>query len=962
MGKAGALGHNRQMPDLVPIAPLPAGLADFVAMRLARLDERCAELGCLAPSGEFRSLLARALLVSDFVHERLLADPTAWPDRERDAADPRGPGARFPAEWPLPDDAQAAQSLRRWRANESLRLVLRDVGGLDPLEATLAQCTELAEVGIERALAQLEPGFAQRLGTPRGPDGAPQRLAVIGMGKLGGGELNFSSDIDLVFAFGEAGQCDGPRELANEDYFLRLGQRLIQLLGEVTADGFAFRVDMRLRPFGSAGRLALSLAAMDQYYQREGRDWERYAWIKARPVAGDRVVGATLVEGLKPFMFRRYFDYTAFDGLREMKRLIDAEVTRRELADHIKLGPGGIREIEFIVQLVQLVRGGREPALRVPALQPALAAAAAGGHLDPELAGTLLAAYRFLRRVENRLQMRRDEQVHALPEDPFERARLAAGLGFADYDALLATLDAHRARVSEAFSRTLDGGRVAPASSGVIHDWSTAWQALLAGSDDAPAPPFGPAWPALRAYADAVREETRLRPRVDRLLPQLLAAAAQVADPDTALARILGLLRAIAGRPAYLALLDEQRGARERLLWVCARSAFLAERVTAHPLLLDDLLDTRVGRALPDAIALEDELAQRLASADGDAEEEFGALHELKQSTLFRLGLAWLDARMGADELSTRLATLADVIVRQVLALALRDTVAAHGRLAADRDGLLVLGYGSLGGAELGFASDLDLVFVYEAVLAAQSSDGARPLEGSRWFARVAQRVVHWLTTPARSGRLYEADTRLRPDGSKGLLVTSLDAYAEYQRERAWLWEHQALVRARPICGDAALAGQFDAIRAQVLAQAREPAALRAEVVSMRERWRAQLDRSDERCYDLKQGRGGLVDLEFLVQSLVLGGAARHPEVLGATRTPALLARLVAAGQLDGDVATTLVAAHDALLAQALGCTLDSAPRLVPRTHGLAVHAESILIAAASCGLHFEDGRSSDAM
>ncbi len=957
MGKGGGLGHNRVVPSPLPHAPLPTELADFVGGRMARLDERCAEAGCAAPVGAFRDQLAGAVLVSDFVHERLLVDPAAWPRHAHAAADARGPGARFPAQWPLPDDAQAAQALRRWRADESLRLVLRDVAGLDPLETTLAHCTELAEVGIERALAQLEPGFAQRLGTPRGPGGAAQRLAVIGMGKLGGGELNFSSDIDLIFAFGEAGQCDGPRGLANEDYFLRLGQRLIQMLGEVTADGFAFRVDMRLRPFGSAGRLALSLAAMEQYYQREGRDWERYAWIKARPVAGDRAVGATLVEELKPFVFRRYFDYTAFDGLREMKRLIDAEVTRRELADHVKLGPGGIREIEFIVQLVQLVRGGREPALRVPALQPALAAATAAGHLDADGAAALLAAYRFLRRVENRLQMRRDEQVHALPEDAFERARLAAGLGYPDYAALLADIDGHRARVAGAFARTLDGGRTEATGSGASQDWATVWQALLAGGNEPPASPFGAAWPALRAWADAVRDEARLRPRVDRLLPQLLAAATRVADPDTALARVLALLRAVAGRPAYLALLDEQRGARERLLSVCARSAFLAERVTAHPLLLDDLLDTRVGRALPDAAGLAAELAQRLAAAAGDAEEEFGALHELKQSTLFRLGLAWLDGRLGADELSLRLAILADVIVRQVLALALRDTVAAHGRLARERDGLLVLGYGSLGGAELGFASDLDLVFVYDATLAAATSDGARPLEGTRWFARVAQRVVHWLTTPARAGRLYEADTRLRPDGSKGLLVTSLDAYAEYQRERAWLWEHQALVRARALCGDAALAAEFARIRAQVLALQREPGALRAEVVAMRERWRAQLDRSDGRRFDLKQGRGGLVDLEFLLQARVLESAARHPDLLGATRTADLLQRVSAAGLLGADGAARLLAAHDALLAQALACTLDQAPRVVPRGAELAAHADAVVAASAACGLDYSTAR-----
>ena len=852
----------------------------------------------------------------------------------------------------MPDDAQAAQALRRWRADESVRLVLRDVGGLDSLEATLTQCTELAR-RLERALAQLEPGFAQRLGTPRGPDGAPQRLAVIGMGKLGGGELNFSSDIDLVVRIrrgravrraaraGERGLLPAPGAAPDPD----AGR------GH-PADGFVFRVDMRLRPFGSAGRLALSLAAMEQYYQREGRDWERYAWIKARPVAGDRAVGATLVASSSPSCSGATLDYTAFDGLREMKRLIDAEVTRRELADHVKLGPGGIREIEFMVQLAQFVRGGREPALRAPALQPALAAAAA----------------------------RRATSIRNFPARCWRRTASCAGSRTGCRCA--ATSRCTRCRKTPSSARDSPRGSALPTttpcwrcSMRTARAWPRPSRARSTAAAPRPRVRRGPrlgrgmagagrgrgarrrqrrsARPGRRcAPTPSVRDEARLRPRVDRLLPQLLAAAAQAADPDAP--RCARVLRLVAGAGCTLALLDEQRGARERLLSVCARSAFLAGRVTAHPLLLDDLLDTRVGRALPDAAALAAELAQRLAAADGDAEEEFGALHELKQSTLFRLGLAWLDGRIAADELSMRLATLADVIVHQVLALALRDTVAAHGRIAPDRDGLLVLGYGSLGGAELGFASDLDLVFVYDAGLAARSSDGARPLEGARWFARVAQRVVHWLTTPARAGRLYEADTRLRPDGSKGLLVTSLDAYAEYQRGRAWLWEHQALVRARAICGDPALAGRFALVRAQVLAQARDPAALRAEVVSMRERWRTQLDRSDARRFDLKQGRGGLVDLEFLVQARVLESAARHPDLVAGTRTPALLRQLAAAQSLEPATTEELVAAHDALLAQALACTLDDAPRVVPRTPELAAHADAVLAAAAGLRARFQ--------
>ena len=659
------------------------------------------------------------------------------------------------------------------------------------------------------------------------------------------------------------------------------------------------------------------------------------------------------MEELKPFVFRRYLDYTAFDGLREMKRLIDAEVARRELADHVKLGPGGIREIEFMVQLVQLVRGGREPALRAPALQPALAAAAAAGHLDPELAGTLLAAYRFLRRVENRLQMRRDEQVHALPED-----------------ALRARAPRRGARLCR-LRRPAGGARRASRAGGRGLREHARWRARR-GPGVRRGPRLGDGMAGAGRGRGARRRQRRsARPgRRCALTPTPCATRHACARAWTACCRSCWPRRRWQRNPIPRLRARWPCCARSpavRPTWPCStssaarasacsrsapRSAFLAGRVTAHPLLLDDLLDTRVGRALPDAAALAAELAQRLAAADGDAEEEFGALHELKQSTLFRLGLAWLDGRIAADELSMRLAALADVIVHQVLALALRDTAAAHGRIAPDRDGLLVLGYGSLGGAELGFASDLDLVFVYDAGLAAAASDGARPLEGTRWFARVAQRVVHWLTTPARAGRLYEADTRLRPDGSKGLLVTSLDAYAEYQRERAWLWEHQALVRARDLRRRHARRTLCHGARAGAGAGARSGGAARRGGLDARalEDATGSLRRGAVRP---QAGRGGLVDLEFLVQARVLEAAARHPGVVEGTRTPALLRLLSTAQFFDPATTESLVAAHDALLGQALACTLDDAPRVVPRTPELAAHAGRVLAAAAACGLDF---------
>jgi glutamate-ammonia-ligase adenylyltransferase len=903
---------------------------------LERLDLARTEAGLAALDDVARARLRPVFAASEFAAATLCDDPRLvevalgpW------LGPPAPPLSRWVHEWPAPDDDTAMRALRRFRRAESTRLVLRDLLGIDDVPATLAGSTALAEACIELALAHLEPAFYARHGTPRLPDGSIQRLVVIGMGKLGGGELNFSSDIDLVFAYAEAGQCEGGRALEFEDFYARLGQRLAQLLGEVTADGFCHRVDLRLRPFGSVGRMALCFAAMEHYYQREGRDWERYAWIKARPVAGDVDGGRRLLAQLAPFVYRRYLDFTAIDGLREMKRLIDAEVARKDLADHIKLGPGGIRELEFMVQLVQLVRGGREPSLRTPSYYAAHDAAVALGHAPVELAAQLREAYDFLRRVENRLQMWRDEQTHELPTGSAARAALARGLGYADWSALAADLARRRSLVAGTFAELLSQG-AAPASAAAC-DWSAAWRAIGEAGAALPAPYGTQATEALAAYARGSARrglDERSRARLDRLLPDFLAACAGAAAPDDALARVLRLLQAVSGRATYLALLDERPAARARVVETFARSAWLAERVVAHPLLLDDLLDARVAGPLPHADALRARMLAVVAEqATGDVEDQLERIHELRHSALFRLALAWLARRLSAGELAARLAGVAEATVAAITEMALADTRRAHGALvdAGHGDGFAVIGYGSLGGAELGFGSDLDLVFVYDGAAAKRVSQGARAIEGQRWYARVAQRVVHWLTTPMRAGTLYAVDTRLRPDGAKGLLVVSLDGFAEYQRERAWTWEHQALVRARAVAGDAAIAAAFEAIRAEILARRRGRAELAAEVVRMRERWRAELDRSDGARMDLKQGRGGSVDLEFLLQFEVLAGAAAAPGLAGPTRTPDLLDALARTGALDAATAQTLHAAHAALLERGLDCTLDGQPRLVPR-------------------------------
>jgi len=915
------------------------GEADLENLVERRLDA----LAAIAPiDATTREALRPLAIVSDFALDVLRRQPALLADRHAFPA--------FPALDPQAPEAAMAL-LRRWRVAASTVLIARDVDSVDGVEATLAGSTRIAEQALQGALRQAEAEFAPRFGSVRDGDGREQRLVVFALGKLGGGELNFSSDVDLVYAYPRGGSSDGTRSLEAEPYFVRLGQRLAQLLHEPSVDGFSHRVDLRLRPFGDSGRLALGFDAMEAYFQREGRDWERYAWLKARPVAGDLAAGDALIEALRPFVYRRYLDFTALDSLREMKAMIEAEVARKDMADDLKRGPGGIREVEFLVQAIQLIRGGREPALRRRGLLPALAALASAGHLPAATAQRLAEAYRFLRRVENRVQMLRDAQEYALPADPLDRLRVARGLGCADAAALDAALRSHRDVVSAEFAAVLGGGaRSAGAAGARAHSGGDAatgaaaaraavltayWQALPDDADprvlaEAGFADISGADEALRRLAaSALRRSLSARALswFDRIVPTLIAQAAASDAPDASLSRGIALLTAIGRRSSYFALLAEQPAALGRLAQVCAGSALLAERLTEHPLLLDELLDVRAAGPLPDPAAIAQEIAAVVPAHD-DAEAALVVLNERRHSVAFRIGLAWRAARIDAVAATRALAALAEAVLAAALRLAQREVERAHGRI--DPGSFAVLGYGSIGAQELGFASDLDLVFVHGADAQA-ISDGARPLDAGRYYLRVAQKLVALLDTPTAGGRLYEVDVRLRPDGAKGLLVVNVESFAAYQRERAWTWEHQALVRMRPLAGDAALLARIDALRAGILTQPRDPVALAKDVAAMRERMRRELDRSDAASFDLKQGEGGLVDLEFALQHAVLRNAGRCPALLAARHSADLLAALADAGVLAAAQARDLIAAHALLVDLSLGCTLDRRPRRVAR-------------------------------
>ncbi|HEY5719920.1 MAG TPA: bifunctional [glutamate--ammonia ligase]-adenylyl-L-tyrosine phosphorylase/[glutamate--ammonia-ligase] adenylyltransferase, partial [Gammaproteobacteria bacterium] len=824
----------------------------------------------------------------------LLAELDASGDLDRAYADGEMAARARAALQGVADDAALAVALRRLRRREMVRIAWRDLAGEAALDETLEELSALADACLATALDLLHGWQCAQSGVPRTAAGDEQRLVVLGMGKLGARELNFSSDIDLVFAYPENHDAAGCR-VACERFFQRLGQRLIQALDAVTADGFVYRVDMRLRPYGSAGPLAMSFGALEEYYQSQGREWERYALIKARPVAGDRAAGERLLELLRPFVYRRYVDFGVFDSLREMKAMINREVRLKELDDDIKRGHGGIREVEFVGQAFQLVHGGREPRLRERGILRVLATLAELGQLPQHAAVQLAAAYDFLRRSENRLQAYADRQTYALPEDAAGRARLAFSMGYDGWDAYAVALAEHRRRVHGDFEQ-LFALPQAENYDEAEHDLIAVWHASL----DAEAAATVLANAGFDQPQEAVELLGGLRQsracrassaagqkRLERLMPLLLGAVGGAEAPTECLRRLVPLLERVALRSAYIALLVENPMALSQLVRLTTASSWIAGRLAQYPLLLDELLDPRTLYRPPDRARLEAELQARLAGVPGDdLEQQMEALRHFKRTNVLRVAAADVVDAIPLMVVSDHLTWIAETVLGGVARIAWDDLVARHGVPGYVVDGeqrqagLGIVAYGKLGGIELGYVSDLDIVFLHDSRGEAQQTDGARQVDNALFFARLAQRIIHILTTLTASGELYPVDTRLRPSGASGLMVSSLEAFARYQHQEAWTWERQALVRARPVAGSAAVAGRFEAIRREVLGQPRERAQLRREVREMREKMRSQLGTSDPAEFDLKQDPGGIADIEFMVQYGTLAWASEHPALL----------------------------------------------------------------------------------
>ncbi|EIJ46595.1 glutamate-ammonia-ligase adenylyltransferase [Herbaspirillum sp. GW103] len=803
-------------------------------------------------------------------------------------------------------------AMRRLRNLIICSLITRDLDGRADLAEVVATMTGFADFAVQTHLAALMQEQIALYGIPVGEEsGRPQEMIVLGMGKLGGGELNVSSDIDLIFVYPEDGDTRaeaGQKSLSNHEFFVRLGKKLIGALAEITADGFTFRVDMALRPNGNSGPLVASFNMVEEYLVRQGREWERYAWTKARALTGTEEDIAALEAISRPFIFRRYLDFGSIDALRSMHGQIRAEVKRQEAlhpdrSNNVKLGRGGIREIEFTSQVFQLIRGGRDPELRDRSTRTTLRTLATKELLAPEVVDQLLEAYTFLRDLEHRLQYLEDAQTHTLPVNPDDLLLVANMMGYADSPALLQELERQRAIVAAQFDAIFadkqsegesEGPTVAVSENDNLEGLTEALRLVGFPEEDIDngARRLHLTWQSPRMQSLPEASRNRLNTVINNCLPLL---AALHYDQLPALGRLLDFLEAIARRAAYLALLTEYPYALQRLVRMIGASGWAATYLTRHPLLLDELLDDRNLKAASDWNAFADTCRRQLASAEGDTERQLDILRELHHAELFRLLAQDLEGDLSVEKLADELSALADVLV-QVTLEAIWQTIAQR-HVEVPR--FAVIAYGKLGGKELGYASDLDVVFLYD------DDDQEAPA----LYAKLAQRFITWMTSHTPAGTLFDIDIALRPDGASGLLVSPLSSFEKYQLNAAWIWEHQALTRARFCAGDAAIGERFEALRERVLRQPRDVNKLEEEVLSMRRRMReAHPNRS--MMFDLKHDEGGMIDIEFMVQYLVLRHACDHPQLTGDIGNIALLKLAAQLGLIDGLLAAEAANAY----------------------------------------------------
>lgn len=878
--------------------------------------------------------LNKVIGFSSFIFERLLADETLYrllPDM-LSVAD-RGQDYRAHLNQILSectDETEVMRQLRQFRNREIITIAWHDIVGDWPVETGLSHLSLLAEAMIFETYAWHYNECCRLWGTPTNDQGHAQPMLIIGMGKLGGGELNFSSDIDLIFTYPENGETQGVRRpIANAQFFTRLGQRIIKSLDQQTLDGFCYRVDLRLRPFGDSGPLVMSFAALEDYYQEQGRDWERYAMVKAR-VMGKEMYPQyqELRQMLRPFVFRRYIDFSAIQSLRRMKSMIRSEVRRRGLTNNIKLGPGGIREIEFIAQVFQLIRGGREPSLRGRGLLETLSAIKEQQLLKDDEVDGLSKAYLFLRKLENLIQAMEDKQTQTLPDDPRKQLKLALVMQFDSYADLLAELKKQMQHVHTVFGQLIgDEEEQSHEVEGIYQElWSVAndseqlvyvLQDLSEKIQEKELPQLANELALFKSELARRTLGPRGREVMSHLMPKLLQAIFDHPEGEFGLARVLNVLSKITTRTTYLELLDEHPAALSQLVRLCTASPMISELLGRYPILLDELLDPQQLYNPVELDSYKSQLRDYLARIpEEDMEQQMEALRQFKQTCILKIAAADIAGVLPVMKVSDHLTFLAEAIVEQVVNQAWHQMSARYGEpnhlLDRGGRGFAVLGYGKVGGWELGYNSDLDVVFIHDCPVSSYT-DGKKSIDGRQFYLKLAQRIIHLFSTRTASGILYEIDTRLRPSGESGLMVSPIDAFAEYQANEAWTWEHQAIVRARPIYGDRPLIEAFAKVRKSVLCQPRDSKALQSEVVNMREKMRDHLGGKKSGRFMLKQDAGGITDVEFLAQYWVLNFSHQYTSLSRWSDNVRILASLVEVDILSPDIARQLTQAYTSM-------------------------------------------------
>lgn len=890
-----------------------------------------------APSGIDQHQLQRVIAVSHYVADAIQKSPNLLEDLQRHdlhhsyLSDEDMAKNIPPHDESLSIEEGLHKQLRIFRRREMIRIIWRDINRLADMSETTLDISRLAEISVQYALTKLRDILAPKYGVPMSRDGQREiGLVVIGMGKLGARELNLSSDIDLIFTFPEHGETvGGEKELDNSAYFTRLGQRLIKAIDQMTIDGFVFRVDMRLRPYGGSGALALSFDAMEDYYHEQGRDWERYAMIKARPIAGSANDAENLMKILRPFAYRRYIDFSVIESLRQLKAMIRQEVARKGLQSNIKLGAGGIREVEFVSQSFQLVRGGRDADLQersVMKILPILASKELISETDCE---GLTKAYRFLRNSEHILQALNDEQTQQLPTDSINQMRVAFAMGATDWKDYLEELNRHRDFVSQCFKDIVrdENESVETESESIwLHLWNN-----LDDQDDSLAllNEHGfdaESYQSLLEFTQSksfLAIETVSRQRIDHFMPKLMAACASQSDPAKTLGSILPLMSAIQRRTSYVVLLDENPQALNELIKLCSASPWIASQLAQYPVLLDELLDAHNLYTPPSRDQLIDELRQSsLRIPLEDLEAHMDNLRTFKMAHVLRVAACEIMGRLPLMKASDYLTWIAETVVEFVVQLAREDLTRKHGqpqRATGEviEEGFAVIGYGKMGGLELSYSSDLDMVFLFDAP-ADGYTNGDREIDNGVYFTRLGQRILHIMNTRMSSGILYEIDMRLRPSGASGLLVSSIAAFERYQEKDAWTWEHQALVRARFIHGDKNVKTQFEKVRENIMCRHRDRAILANEVAEMRLKMREHLEPSEckgeeSSYFHLKHSSGGIVDIEFMVQYAVLAWSEQYPDLLIYTDNIRILEQMADSGLITTAESELIGAAYRSL-------------------------------------------------